>query len=189
MYKVYLTEAGFKRYICLACGMKKSSSKERIISHLRSRHFHLISDSKFKCKSTILDNKDIQYSIQWNNKDYYENSDVPTRWVLAHPEIGVSVQLIQTRGADYITAYPKGSENLAASLENKEDKRIRVCPICFKMWPNWSRRDFSHHEIMCKLLELEYIHGMSERSRIVESLIQDLEGKFNEIKKSDYYLQ
>ena len=47
------------------------------------------------------------------------------------------------------------------------------------MWPNWSRRDFSHHEIMCKLLELEYIHGMSERSRIVESLIQDLEGKFN----------
>ena len=57
------------------------------------------------------------------------------------------------------------------------------------MWPNWSRRDFSHHEIMCKLLELEYIHGMSERSRIVESLIQDLEGKFNKVIKSDYYLQ
>ena len=53
--------------------MKKSSSKERIISHLRSRHFHLISDSKFKCKTTILDNNEIQYSIQWNNKDYYEN--------------------------------------------------------------------------------------------------------------------
>ena len=136
MYKVYLTEAGIKRYICLACGMKKSSSKERIISHLRSRHFHLISDRKFKCKSTILDNNEIQYSIQWNNKDYYEN---------------------------------------------KEDKRIRVCPICFKMWPNWSRRDFSHHEIMCKLLELEYIYGMSERSRIVERLIQDLQSKFNKV--------
>ena len=81
MYKVYLTEAGFKRYICLACGMKKSSSKERIISHLRSRHFHLISDSKFKCKSTILDNKEIQYSIQWNNKDYYENKkDLVHSW-------------------------------------------------------------------------------------------------------------
>ena len=56
------------------------------------------------------------------------------------------------------------------------------------MWPNWSRRDFSHHEIMCKLLELEYIHGLSERSRIIESLIQDLEGKFNKVIKSDYYL-
>ena len=61
--------------------MKKSSSKERIISHLRSRHFHLISDSKFKCKSTILDNKEIQYNIQWNNKDYYENKkDLVHSW-------------------------------------------------------------------------------------------------------------
>ena len=96
MYKVYLTEAGFKRYICLACGMKKSSSKERIISHLRSRHFHLISDSKFKCKSTILDNKEIQYSIQWNNKDYYENKEEQVHSWKAGPGGFMTVENKQT---------------------------------------------------------------------------------------------
>ena len=40
-------------------------------------------------------------------------------WALAHPEFGVSVNPIPTRGADYahcITACPPGFENLAASL-------------------------------------------------------------------------
>ena len=40
-------------------------------------------------------------------------------WALAHPEFGVSVNPIPTRGADYahcITASSPGFENLAASL-------------------------------------------------------------------------
>ena len=40
-------------------------------------------------------------------------------WALAHPEFGVSVNPIPTRGADYahhITACPSGFENLTASL-------------------------------------------------------------------------
>ena len=40
-------------------------------------------------------------------------------WALAHPEFGVSVNPIPTRGADYaqrITACPPGFENLKASL-------------------------------------------------------------------------
>ena len=40
-------------------------------------------------------------------------------WALAHPEFGVSVNPIPTRGADYayrITACPLGFENLEASL-------------------------------------------------------------------------
>ena len=40
-------------------------------------------------------------------------------WALAHPEFGISVNPITTRGADYaqrITASPPGFENLAASL-------------------------------------------------------------------------
>ena len=41
-------------------------------------------------------------------------------WALAHPEFGVSVNPITTRGADYahrITVCPPGFENLAASLQ------------------------------------------------------------------------
>ena len=40
-------------------------------------------------------------------------------WALAHPEFGVSVNPITTRGADYahhITASPPGFENPAAAL-------------------------------------------------------------------------
>ena len=40
-------------------------------------------------------------------------------WALAHPEFGVSVNPIPTKGAGYahhITAYPPGFENLVASL-------------------------------------------------------------------------
>ena len=40
-------------------------------------------------------------------------------WTLAHPEFGISVNPIPTRGADYahhITACPTGFENLTASL-------------------------------------------------------------------------
>ena len=42
-----------------------------------------------------------------------------SRWALAHPEFGSSVNPITTRRADYahpITASPPGFENLAASL-------------------------------------------------------------------------
>ena len=42
-------------------------------------------------------------------------------WALPHPEFGVSVNPIPTRGADYahcITACPTGFENLAASLHS-----------------------------------------------------------------------
>ena len=42
-------------------------------------------------------------------------------WNLAHLEFGVSVNPIQTRGADYvhcITACPRGFENLTASLNS-----------------------------------------------------------------------
>ena len=50
------------------------------------------------------------------------NSDAVSGWAglaLAHPEFGVSVNAIPTRGADYahrITACPPGFENLTASL-------------------------------------------------------------------------
>ena len=54
-YKVFLTEAGYKRYICLACGMKKTSSKDKIISHLQARHFELIRNGNFKCRPTFED--------------------------------------------------------------------------------------------------------------------------------------
>ena len=40
-------------------------------------------------------------------------------WALAHPEFGISVNPITTRGADYaqhITASPPGFENPAAAL-------------------------------------------------------------------------
>ena len=40
-------------------------------------------------------------------------------WALTHPEFGISLNPIPTRGADYahrITACPPGIENLAASL-------------------------------------------------------------------------
>jgi hypothetical protein len=49
-------------------------------------------------------------------------SDATSRWAgweLAHPEFGSSVNLITSRGADYvhlITASPPGFENTAASL-------------------------------------------------------------------------
>ena len=41
-------------------------------------------------------------------------------WALAHPEFGVSVKPISTRGADYayhITACPPRIDNLTASLQ------------------------------------------------------------------------
>ena len=50
------------------------------------------------------------------------NSDVASwwaGWALAHPEFGISVNPITTRGADYahhITASPPGFENPAAAL-------------------------------------------------------------------------
>ena len=43
-------------------------------------------------------------------------------WALAHPEFGVSVNPIPTKGVDYahhITACPPGFENLVASLHGQ----------------------------------------------------------------------
>ena len=57
-------------------------------------------------------------------------SDAASGWAglaLAHPEFGVSVNPIPTRGADYthrITACPPGFENLAASLVCKKNGQI-----------------------------------------------------------------
>ena len=49
-------------------------------------------------------------------------SDAASGWALAHPEFGVSVNPIPTKGADYahhITACPPGFENLVASLHGQ----------------------------------------------------------------------
>ena len=50
---------------------------------------------------------------------YSDASSGRAVWALAHPEFGISVNPITSRGADYahhITASPPGFENPAASL-------------------------------------------------------------------------
>ena len=56
-------------------------------------------------------------------------------WALAHPEFGISVNPITTRGADYahhITASPPGFENPAAALPLEDDKGQgqEQCTVC-----------------------------------------------------------
>ena len=56
-------------------------------------------------------------------------------WALAHPEFGVSVNPIPSRGADYahcITACPPGFANLAASL-------VCVALLEFKILPQLAK--------------------------------------------------
>ena len=51
--------------------------------------------------------------------DYSDAASGWAGWALAHPEFGISVNPITTRGADYahhITASPPGFENPVASL-------------------------------------------------------------------------
>ena len=52
-------------------------------------------------------------------------------WALAHPEFGVSVNPILSRGADYahrITACPSGFENLTASLPGMKLQNSLIAP-------------------------------------------------------------
>ena len=134
-YKVYLTEDGFKRYMCCFCGMKKSS-KDKIISHLQARHFDMVNDGRLKCKAKFLDNKTKMFIIE-GMKNNVNKQD----WT-------------------------------------NQDKRTRVCPICFKMWANWSSKDFAQHKIMCQFSGLDNIEVVTDdEEQDWQSLIQELKGK------------
>ena len=143
-YKVYLTEDGFKHYMCCFCGMKKSS-KDKIISHLQARHFDMINDGKLKCKAEFLDKTTKMFIIEG-----MKNS--------------------ATKDLSNIKQSNKDWTN--------QDRKTRVCPICFKMWANWSSKDFAKHKIMCQFSDIDDIEVESDNEeKDWESLIQELKGK------------
>ena len=151
-YKVFLTEAGYKRYICLACGMKKTSSKDKIISHLQARHFELIRNGNFKCRPTF--------------------EDETKKYVIFSVESRNSTNEIQklTDTTDTQEQLPLNVSEFNNSDGKNKDVKTRVCPICLKMWSNWSKKDFLLHQAMCNFIK-------EEKEGDLKYMIQDLEGK------------
>ena len=146
-YKVFLTEEGYKRYICLACGMKKTSSKDKIISHLQARHFELIRNGNFKCRSTFEDEtkKYVIFSVESRNS---------------------TNELQKLEGTQEQLPFAE----LNSDKSDEKDVKTRVCPICLKMWSNWSKKDFTLHQAMCNFVK-------EEKEGDLKNMIQDLEGK------------
>jgi len=136
--------------------MKKTSLKDKIISHLQARHFELIKNGKFKCRSTF--------------------EDETKKYVIFSVESRKSTNEIQkwTDDTDTQEQLPLN----VSEFDNSDDKDVktRVCPICLKMWSNWSKKDFTLHQAMCNFIKEGKEGGL-------KNMIQDLEGKKNNLPK------